>query len=125
MATSITTFVEGEHVGLTILPSNPLPFYQKIIDACKNNPTLINITNIENYPVEGMIFENGMFIETEDLKFISNPGVAGTHTFAFIVDNIYVATDGFDNEEMFKYVAAYESNPTFEVLEDIQHEFVD
>jgi hypothetical protein len=31
-----------------------LPFYEKIIDAAKNNPTVVDITNMENYPVEGM-----------------------------------------------------------------------
>lgn len=125
MAIVITTFVENEIVSTTKISDNPVSFYQKIVNAAKNNPTLVEITNMENYPVEGMRFENGEFIETEDLKFISNPNLANSHTFAFIVDNVYVATQGFDVPEMLGNVAAYQSNPTFEVTEGVEDIYID
>lgn len=120
MVTSMTVYVENEKVATMNLPENTPLFYQKIIDAAKNNPTIVEITNMENYPVEGMIFENNSFIETEELKFTSNPNASNSYTFAFIVDNIYVATQGFDSPDMLKWIAAYQSNPIFEILEGVE-----
>ena len=120
MAISIVVYVEDEIVATVTLPSNPILFYQKIIDAVKNNPTIVDITNMENYPVEGMRFENNAFIETEELKFITNPSQTNSTTFAFIVDGLYVATEGFDTSESMLFISAYQSNPRFEVLENVE-----
>jgi hypothetical protein len=120
MATSVVIYVDDEIVATVTLPSNPISFYQKILDAVKNNPTMVDITNMENYPVEGMRFENNVFIETEELKFISNPGLSNSTTFAFVVDGIYVATEGFHTSEDLMFISAYQSNPRFEVLENVE-----
>jgi hypothetical protein len=119
MATAMTIYVGDEFVTNMLFPDNPLPFYEKIINAAKNNPTVLDITNIENYPVEGMSFQDNSFIETEELKFITNPNPSNSHTFAFIVDGVYVATQGFDSPEMSMFIAAYQSNPRFEIEEGI------
>jgi len=120
MATSITIYVEDEKVTTVTFPNNGVLFYEKIIHAAKNNSTIVDITNMENYPVEGMAFENNVFIETEELKFITNPGLSNSTTFAFVVNGIYVATEGFDTLESPMFISAYQSNPRFEVLEDVE-----
>ena len=119
----MTIYVGDEKVTTMRFPDNPLNFYQKIINAAKNNPILVDMTSMENYPVEGMAFENNVFVETEELKFISNPNASNSHTFAFIVDNVYVATQGFDNPEMLMFIAAYQSNPRFEILENAEDSY--
>jgi hypothetical protein len=120
MATSMTVYVGDEFVTNMLFPDNPLPFYEKIINAAKNNPTIVDITNMENYPVEGMSFQDNSFIETEELNFITNPNGSTSHTFAFIVDGVYVATQGFDAPDWLMIISAYQSNPRFEILEDIE-----
>ena len=81
MVTRIRIFVEEDYVGEVFVKENPRKYWQNFIDAASQNPTLVYIEKTsQSIPVEGMIYENGSFVRSENGE-------------DFIINNI---ADGFE-----------------------------
>ena len=117
MATQVRILVEEDYVGDVYVKDNPRAYWQKFIDAASQNPTLVLIDKSnETIPVEGMIYQNGIFTSSDRNEiFILNNITEDFQRFALIVNNIYVASHDVSISAMPNVIAAYQSNPTFVV----------
>lgn len=117
MATQVRILVEEDYVGDVYVKENPREYWQKFIDAASQNPTLVLIDKSnETIPVEGMIYQNGIFTSSDlNESFIPNNITEDFQRFALIVNNIYVASHDVSISVMPNVIAAYQSNPTFVV----------
>jgi hypothetical protein len=115
--TKITIFIEEDYVGDVFVKENPREYWQNFIDAASQNPTLVYIEKTgQSIPVEGMVYENGRFVISENGQgFISNNIAHGFERFALVVDNVYKASHDISVEKMPGVFEAYHSNPRFVV----------
>lgn len=117
MITQVRILVEEEYVGDIYIKENPREYWQKYINATQQNPNLILIDkSSQTIPVEGMIYENGVFVSPDlNKSFILNNITQDFERFALIVNNVYVASHDVSISAMPNVIAAYQSNPTFVV----------
>ena len=117
MATQIRILVEEDYVGDVYVKDNPREYWQKFIDAASQNPTLVLIDKSnETIPVEGMIYQNGIFTSSDlNESFIPNNITEDFQRFALLVNNVYAASHDVSISVMPNVIAAYQSNPTFVV----------
>ena len=116
MITRVKIFVEEDFVGEMRIKQNPREYWQNFIDAAGQDPTLVLINkNNQNIPSEGMSYIDGNFITSEDSNytFINNNINIDFERFAFIVNNVYVASHDVSRSTMPNVMAAYQSNPSF------------
>ena len=117
MHTQVRILVGEDYVGDVYVKENPREYWQKFIDAAKQEPTLVLLDkDSQTIPVEGMIYQNGSFISSElNENFIANNITEDFQRFALIVNNIYAASHDVSISSMQNVIAAYQSNPTFVV----------
>ena len=117
MITQVRILVEDEYVGAMSIKENPRPYWQKFIDAAKQNPTLVLIDKTsQTIPVEGMIYQNENFVSSDlNESFIPNNIGADFERFALVVGDVYLASHDVSISTMPGVLAAYQSNPTFVV----------
>lgn len=117
MATQVRILVEEDYVGDIYVKDNPREYWQKYVDAVQQNPTLVLINkNNTTIPVEGMIYQNKTFISSNaNENFIINNISPDFERFALIVNNVYVASHDVSVSTMPNVIAAYQSNPRFEI----------
>jgi len=116
MTTKILLKVDGENAVTFTFPSDVenIEFVQQIVTAASQNPTIVNITDLNNFPVVGMKFENNNFIATDTLEYIDGSGFSALASFAYIVDGTVMAIHKIPNDHL-PWIAALMSNPTLEV----------
>jgi hypothetical protein len=117
MTTQVRILVGEDYVGDIYVKENPREYWQKFIDAAKQEPTLVLLDkDSQTIPVEGMIYQNGSFISSElNESFIANNISGDFQRFALVVNNIYAASHDVSISSMQNVIAAYQSNPTFVV----------
>ena len=117
MHTQVRILVGEDYVGDVYIKENPREYWQKFIDAAKEEPTLVLLDkDSQTIPVEGMIYQNGSFASSElNENFITNNITEDFQRFALIVNNIYAASHDVSISSMQNVIAAYQSNPTFVV----------
>jgi len=117
MHTQVRILVGEDYVGDFYVKENPREYWQKFIDAAKQEPTLVLLDkDSQTIPVEGMIYQNGSFVSSElNENFITNNITEDFQRFALIVNNIYAASHDVSISVMENVIAAYQSNPTFVV----------
>jgi hypothetical protein len=118
MITKVRIFVEDDYVGEVSIKENPRQYWQNFISAANQNPTLVYIEKTsQSIPVEGMIYENGVFVKSQTGEdFISNNIAEGFERFALVVDNVYLASHDISMDNMPGVFEAYQSNPRFVVV---------
>ena len=117
MATQVRILVGEDYVGDIYVRENSREYWQKYVNAAKENPILVLIDkDSQTIPVEGMIYQNGSFISSElNESFIANNIAEDFQRFALVVNNIYAASHDVSISSMQNVIAAYQSNPTFVV----------
>jgi hypothetical protein len=117
MATQVRILVGEDYVGDIYVRENSREYWQKYVNAAKENPILVLIDkDSQTIPVEGMIYQNGSFISSElNESFIANNIAVDFQRFALVVNNIYAASHDVSISSMQNVIAAYQSNPTFVV----------
>jgi len=117
MATQVRILVGEDYVGDFYIKENSREYWQKYVNAAKENPILVLIDkDSQTIPVEGMIYQNGSFISSElNESFIANNIAEDFQRFALVVNNIYAASHDVSISSMQNVIAAYQSNPTFVV----------
>lgn len=118
--TIINVYVENDLAGTFKIKENPREYWAGLIDAMSKNPTIIDISGLNPMPVVGMEYLDGTFSNKNNpnLTFIPNNIQNNQRVFAFILNNTFVASQYLFEDTMPQYIAAYLSNPTFEILED-------
>jgi hypothetical protein len=116
MTTKILLKVDGENAVTFTFPSEveDVDFVQQIIAAASQNPTIVKITDLNNFPVVGMQFEDNNFIATDTLEYIDGSSFSALTSFAYIVDGIVMAIHKVPTDHV-PWIAALMSNPTLEV----------
>jgi hypothetical protein len=117
MQTIVLVKVGDEHAGSFYIDENPIMGWAKIRDSFRMNPKIVEITEMDLLPVPGMLYIDGKF-EKNGFEFIPNNVSINRHLFAHVVDNVFIVQQELKLESMQNFIAAYQSNPTFEV-EDI------
>ena len=117
MAIQVRILVGEDYVGDFYIKENSREYWQKYVNAAKENPILVLIDkDSQTIPVEGMIYQNGSFISSElNESFIANNIAGDFQRFALVVNNIYAASHDVSISSMQNVIAAYQSNPTFVV----------
>ena len=110
--------IEVNADGTSIDPSQEDKCY-----ALSNNPTVLNITNLNYFPYRKSIWNGSSFITPNNESHkppCASPCENGCETIAFLVDNVYYGGIGYcvgvSNNDML--IAALSSSPeiTFEIV---------
>jgi hypothetical protein len=120
MGKRLVLYVDGDQAVTFIYPDDVLDvdFVKEIVEAASKNPSIVEITDLNVFPVTGMRYENNEFIEDleKGLSFFDHSNLTGLTCFAYIVDNTVAAIHKVP-EAHAPWIAALQSNPTFEVLD--------
>lgn len=122
MQTRVLVKVGEDHAGTFYIEENPIMGWAEIRDSFKQNPTIIEITDMDPLPVPGMLYINNKF-EKNGFEFIPNNVYPNRHLFAHIVNNVFIVQQEMKLESMQNFIAAFQSNPTFEVEDIADDEF--
>lgn len=116
MTKRILVNVGNEHAVSFTFPTDveDIDFVKELIHAAELNPTVIPITNLDNFPVVGMQYDGANFIESVDLSFIDGNLFAGLTSFAYVVDGIVMAIHKLPSTQI-PWIAAMMSSPTLAV----------
>lgn len=115
----IGIFVEDDAVGGFYIMPNQYEANLKFIDAVRNN----SIDKIVHFEKNGKIYELGSKFDTNSNTFdnkaktIDVPIAGHIEFFGIISNGELVKIDRFDLPTLESFVAAYQSNPRFEVEE--------
>jgi hypothetical protein len=118
MVTQVRILVEDEYVGAMSIKENPREYWQKFVDAAKENPTLVQLDKeAGQIPVEGMLYVDNAFLPSTDGLSTLIPNNIGYdfERFALVVNGVYSASHDVSISVMPNVIAAYQSNPTFTV----------
>jgi hypothetical protein len=107
-------YVEDEYIDFIGFVGYAAEKYSGIIEAMKNDPILINVTNMLEIPVTGSHYDDGF---AEDIEMEENNILPDTALFLFVSDNTVKGKLLLILSAHEHLVAAFESNPRFEVKE--------
>ena len=117
MKTKIDVYVELEYVGSFYMNKPYTEFIERIVKAVKNNPTIVDLTNLDDIPTLGMSYDGENFIAKKGLSFSKNSYHETQHVFGFVVNGMLVAIQHLEKMQMDAFIAAYQSDPIFKVSE--------
>lgn len=116
MTTKILVNVGNEQAVTFTFPTDveDVDFVKELINAAALNPTVIQITNLNNFPIVGMQYDGENFLESDDLSFIDGNVFAGLTSFAYVVEGIVMAIHKIPSTQI-PWIAAMMSSPTLVV----------
>lgn len=115
----ISVFVEDEEVGGKFIKPRQYDQVSRLVDIINNNQIdrIIMLNENTEIPEIGSIFDqnSNTFINTE------NPPTRTTSTnqkaFCFVSNSVLEFVDVFSSPDHDNFIAAYQSNPTFQIEE--------
>ena len=120
MGKKIVLYVEGEKAVSFTYPNDvvDVDFVQQIIYSAYREPLIVQITDMNKFPLIKMQYENGNFLEDveKNLLFLDHSNLTGLVCFAYIINGIVEAIHKIPEGDI-PWVFAMQSSPTFEVLD--------
>lgn len=120
MGKKIVLYVEGEKAVSFVYPNEvaDVDFVQQIIDAASRDPLIVEITDLNKFPIVQMQYKDGIFLEDieKNLLFLDHSNLTGLKCFAYIINETVEAIHKIPERD-FPWVFAMQSSPTFEVLD--------
>jgi len=107
-------YVEDEYVDFIGFIGHAAERYSGTIEAMRNDPILINVSNMLKIPVVGSHYYNGF---SEDVEMEENNISSDRQLFLFVSDKTVKGRLALILPQQEHLVAAFESNPRFEVRE--------
>jgi hypothetical protein len=120
MGKKLVLYVEGEKAVSFFYPNEvaDVDFVQQIVYAASRHPLIVEITDLNRFPVIKMQYKDGEFIEEVEkgLLFVDHSNLTGLKCFAYVVNGSVEAIHKIPEGEL-PWVFAMQSSPTFEVLD--------
>jgi hypothetical protein len=117
MISKIEVFVGSDLVGAFYMDPKQTQFLARIVEAVKHNPTIVELTDLEEVPEVGMKYDGKNFFAKPGLHFSVNNFHDSQKVFGLIVNSTLAAIQHLEIGGMDHYIAAYQSNPTFKISE--------
>ena len=120
MGKKLNLYVEGEKAVSFVYPDEvaDVDFVQQIVYAASMSPLIVEITDLNSFPVVKMQYKDGAFLEDLDtgLLFIDHSNLTGLVCFAYVVNDVVEAIHKIPEGQL-PWIFAMQSSPTFEVLD--------